>query len=135
MGERAVALVDRAVQNFVSGFPTTADSVRRAVAAGDAAEVRALTHKLRGSASTLGATRVAAAAQELEDLADLGTVTGCELLVDRLASAGVEACDALVLERFGQAAAKPAARCRSAPSLSHGPGCSSARARTAASRR
>jgi HPt (histidine-containing phosphotransfer) domain-containing protein len=105
MGERAVALVDRAVQNFVAGFPATLQSVRAAVRADEAAEVRHLTHKLRGSALTLGAMRVAAVAQELEDLADRGPVLGGELLVDRLAAVGREACDALVLHRFGRAAA------------------------------
>ncbi|HET6562067.1 MAG TPA: ATP-binding protein [Marmoricola sp.] len=105
MGERAVALVDRAVQNFVTGFPGTLESVRGAVRAADAGEVRHLTHKLRGSALTLGAMRVAAVSQELEELADLGTVDGAQLLVDRLAAAGAEACDALVARRFGQAAA------------------------------
>jgi CheY-like chemotaxis protein len=105
MGERAVALVDRAVRNFVDGFPTTLESLRTAVRAGDAAAVRHLSHKLRGSALTLGVMRVAGVAQELEDLADLGTVEGGELLVDRLGVAGVEACDVLVVRRFGQAAA------------------------------
>ena len=47
----------------------------------------------------------ARAAQELEELADGGTVEGGELLADRLATAGTESCDALVLRRFGQAAA------------------------------
>jgi PAS domain S-box-containing protein len=105
MGERAVALVDRAVQNFVSGFPATLEAVRAAVRSDAAAEVRHLAHKLRGSALTLGAVRVAAAAQELEDLADRGAVAGGALLVDRLAAAGTEACDALAAHRFGQAAA------------------------------
>ncbi len=105
MGERAVALVDRAVQNFVAGLPATLDSLRSSVRSSDVAEVRHLAHKLRGSALTLGAMRVAAVAERLEDLADDGTVDGAELLVDRLGAAGSEACDALVLHRFGQAAA------------------------------
>jgi HPt (histidine-containing phosphotransfer) domain-containing protein len=105
MGERAVALVDRAVRNFVDGFPDTVQSLRRAVGSADAATVRQLTHKLRGSALTLGVLRVAAIAQELEDLADGGTVEGGELLVDRLTAAGAEASDVLVARRFGQAAA------------------------------
>ena len=105
MGERAVALVDRAVRNFVDGFPDTVKSLRSAVGSADADEVRRLTHKLRGSALTLGVMRVAAIAQELEDLADGGTVEGGELLVDRLAVAGSEASDVLVVRRFGQAAA------------------------------
>jgi PAS domain S-box-containing protein len=105
MGERAVALVDRAVRNFVDGFPGTVRALRSAVGTADAGEVRTLTHKLRGSALTLGVMRVAAIAQELEDLADGGTVAGGELLVDRLAVAGAEASDVLVVRRFGQAAA------------------------------
>jgi PAS domain S-box-containing protein len=105
MGERAVALVDRAVRNFVEGFAGTMQALRAAVGSADAGEVRQLTHKLRGSALTLGVMRVAGIAQELEELADLGTVEGAELLVDRLAAAGAEACDVLVARRFGQAAA------------------------------
>ena len=105
MGERAVALVDRAVRNFVDSFPRTLESLRTAVRSADADEVRHLSHKLRGSALTLGVMRVAGVAQELEDLADLGTVEGGELLVDRLGIAGKEACDVLVVRRFGQAAA------------------------------
>jgi signal transduction histidine kinase/CheY-like chemotaxis protein len=105
MGERAVALVDRAVRNFVDGFPGTVKALRGAVGSADAGEVRRLTHKLRGSALTLGVMRVAAIAQELEHLADRGTVEGGELLVDRLAVAGAEASDVLVVRRFGQAAA------------------------------
>jgi HPt (histidine-containing phosphotransfer) domain-containing protein len=105
MGERAVALVDRAVRNFVDGFPTILESLRTAVRSADADAVRHLSHKLRGSALTLGVMRVAGVAQELEDLADLGSVEGGELLVDRLGVVGGEACDVLVVRRFGQAAA------------------------------
>ena len=89
MGERAVALVDRAVRNFVDGLSATLDALRTAVRTADAAEVRHLAHKLRGSALTLGVMRVAGIAQELEDLADLGSVEGGELLVDRLGTLGV----------------------------------------------
>ena len=77
--------------------------------------MRHLSHKLRGSALTLGVMRVAGVAQELEDLADLGTVEGGELLVDRLGVVGAEACDVLVVrasdrQRPAEAARPGAAR-------------------------
>jgi len=95
LGERATALVDRAISNFVSGLSTTLVELESAVERDDAVAVTATAHRLRGSALNLGADRVAEVTLALELLGDSGNLTGCrERLVD-LRRAGDDAVAAL----------------------------------------
>jgi signal transduction histidine kinase/DNA-binding response OmpR family regulator len=67
MGEGAEVLVHRAVDNFVTRVPETVTGLREAVARQDAEELRALAHRLKGSALNLGASRVAQVSLALEE--------------------------------------------------------------------
>jgi CheY-like chemotaxis protein/HPt (histidine-containing phosphotransfer) domain-containing protein len=95
MGERAVPLVDRAISNFVTGFGTTLEELGTAARAGDAATLRAVAHRLKGSAMNLGAARVAEVAQHLESLGDQDSTSGATPALDRLRQAGAGATEAL----------------------------------------
>lgn len=94
LGERAMLLVDRAVDNFVRGFPETLAELHEAVARGDREELRATAHRLRGSALNLGALRVAEVGLVVE-LWDRPTLAGVPELLDQLSEAGDEAAAAL----------------------------------------
>ena len=68
MGEGAEVLVHRAVDNFVSRVPETRGrACRAAIAREDGEELRALAHRLKGSALNLGASRVAQVSLALEE--------------------------------------------------------------------
>jgi PAS domain S-box-containing protein len=67
MGEGAEVLVHKAVDNFVTRVPETVTGLREAVARQDAEELRALAHRLKGSALNLGASRVAQVSLALEE--------------------------------------------------------------------
>ncbi len=69
-------LVDRLVEAFARTTPPLLEELRLAVSRGDDTARRALAHKLRGSAETVGAQRLAALARKLEldeeiDIAEL----------------------------------------------------------------
>jgi len=68
-----------------------ADWIRAELAAGDAAALRTLAHRLKGSAANLGARRVAEVALGLEHLGDSHCLDGAAELVDLLAAALAEA--------------------------------------------
>jgi PAS domain S-box-containing protein len=70
--------LDRAIGNFLTNSHTGLDTIREAVAAGDAAALRAAAHKLAGSALNLGVTYAGEALRSLEFLGDEGTVEGAE---------------------------------------------------------
>jgi signal transduction histidine kinase/DNA-binding NarL/FixJ family response regulator/HPt (histidine-containing phosphotransfer) domain-containing protein len=95
MGERAVPLVARAISNFVGGFDATWDELSTAARTGDASTLRAVAHRLKGSALNLGARRVAELCQELEDVGDTGTTEGVTPLLELLRAAGSSAVAAL----------------------------------------
>lgn len=94
LGERAILLVDRAVDNFVRGFPGTVLELRHALALRETDELRATAHRLRGSALNLGALRVAQIALAIELCEDAG-LAGAPRMLDRLSEAGDAAADAL----------------------------------------
>ncbi|MDX6323751.1 MAG: hypothetical protein QOK15_105 [Nocardioidaceae bacterium] len=94
LGERAMLLVDRAIDNFVRGFPETLAELRDAVARGDLDEVRTSAHRLRGSALNLGAARVAEVGLRIE-LWEESSPTGVPELLGHLEHAGDEAAAAL----------------------------------------
>ena len=89
LGESAVALVDRAIGNFVRNLPQHLEDLHDAVMSGDAVRLRDLAHRLRGSALNLGATRVAEATWVLESHGDADTphLAGPALLELREAAA------------------------------------------------
>jgi HPt (histidine-containing phosphotransfer) domain-containing protein len=94
LGERAVALVDRAIDNFAKGLPETLDELHDAAARDDLEQVRALAHRLRGSALNLGATRVAEVGLAIE-LWEESSPDDVPTLLEQLRDAGAEAEDAL----------------------------------------
>jgi hypothetical protein len=97
MGPGADELVERAVSRFVSGAPDTVAEIRAAVAAGDAARLREVAHKLKGSALNLGAGAVGALCLELELCGNAGDVSAALGLVPGLEVA-VQAASAALLD-------------------------------------
>jgi HPt (histidine-containing phosphotransfer) domain-containing protein len=95
MGEGAAVLVERAVDNFVSRVPETVSGLREAVARRDGEELRALAHRLKGSALNLGASRVAEISLALEETGRTGATDRAAPLVAELAAALDEASAAL----------------------------------------
>ncbi|GHA79056.1 response regulator [Cognatilysobacter bugurensis] len=62
-------------------------TLREASAAADAGLLRRTAHALKGACANIGAARMAELAQTLESLGRLGTVTGCDPLIDELHAA------------------------------------------------
>lgn len=96
MGEAAWPLIRRAVDNFVQGVGDQLAGLREAMEAGDADALRQRAHKLKGSASNIGLSRVADLAFRIEELGRngwqhdsevWGPLTGLEAAVDT----GIEA--------------------------------------------
>jgi len=79
------AYLDRAIGNFVANTPETLQRIREALAAGDAATLKQVSHKLAGGALNLGVTPAGRTAQQIELVADTGTTAGAAELVDQLA--------------------------------------------------
>jgi HPt (histidine-containing phosphotransfer) domain-containing protein len=79
--------LDRAIGNFVTNTPTTFVTIRDAVAAGDAATVKQVVHKLAGGALNLGVTDAGRTAQQLELVVDDGNVDGAADLLPHLEEA------------------------------------------------
>ncbi|GAB2882596.1 response regulator [Nocardioides pacificus] len=73
--------LDRAITNFVNNSYAALDTIRTAVAAGDAEAMRQAAHKLRGSAMNLGVPTVGAPALDLESLGDTGSTTGADAML------------------------------------------------------
>lgn len=69
---QARALVLRILQAFETGARDTVLALRLAAHGGDGAELRRLCHRLRGSAATIGLTRVAALCRAIELDAEQG---------------------------------------------------------------
>jgi HPt (histidine-containing phosphotransfer) domain-containing protein len=95
MGGRAVALVNRAIDNFVHRMPTTLDEIEQALAAEDWQTFRSLVHRFRGSALNLGASTVGEIALELELLEDDELSPRGAQLLGQLQAASAEAVVAL----------------------------------------
>jgi CheY-like chemotaxis protein/two-component sensor histidine kinase len=81
------AYLDRAIANFVANTPGTLETIRTAAAAGDAATLKQVSHKLAGGALNLGVEEAGRTAQQVELLADTGSTEGADVLVERLAAA------------------------------------------------
>lgn len=98
--EGDLTLAEQVVQMFLDELPGILSGIHVAAAHGDGDAVASAAHKLKGSAITVGFSRVGAAALELEELAE-GRQPGADLvtsLVARLEAACEEARE--VGERF-----------------------------------
>lgn len=77
--------LDRAIGNFVANTPETYETLAAAAAAGDAATLKQVVHKLAGGALNLGVEAAGRIAQEIELVADTGDTAGADELLPRLA--------------------------------------------------
>lgn len=88
MGPDALPLVERIIVSFLTGSQDSVAAVRQAIDAGDPSELTRVAHKLRGSASTIGADRVSGICQELEQRGhDDRTTRGSQALLAPLEDA------------------------------------------------
>jgi CheY-like chemotaxis protein len=95
MGERAVALVKRAIGNFITRLPDTLGEIAEALEDKDWETLRALVHRFRGSALNLGVVIVSEIALELELLEDDEMPGSAEGLLASLQEASAQAVVAL----------------------------------------
>ena len=79
--------LDRAIGNFVANTPTTMATIREAYESGDTDTLRQVAHKLAGGALNLGVTSAGEIAQQIELVADTGSVGGAGALVEELSAA------------------------------------------------
>jgi len=84
LGEPAV--LARLVGLYLDRLGPRRDALLEAVAAGDAAELRASAHSLKSASATFGAMRVAELATQLEALGDAGDVPAARPLADELSA-------------------------------------------------
>jgi PAS domain S-box-containing protein len=78
------AYLDRAIGNFVRNTPGTLDTIRQAIADGDAEALKQVSHKLAGGALNLGVMSAGRTAQQIELVADTGATGGAVELTDQL---------------------------------------------------
>jgi len=83
---------------FQSELPTQLEAIAAAVAAGDASQLRATAHSVKGAAANLGALELAHLCTDLEKLGRTGTVAGALDLLPRLEPAFQAVRDALEAE-------------------------------------
>jgi signal transduction histidine kinase/CheY-like chemotaxis protein len=95
MGADALPLVHQAIDNFIASVPKVLDELRAAVSSGDAAGLRGVAHRFKGSAANLGVARVAEIGLEIELLAEDGELDDAERAIAELGPAAREACGAL----------------------------------------
>jgi PAS domain S-box-containing protein len=95
MGEEALPLVQRAVDNFIAGAQSQVGALRSAIAANDGEGTRAAAHRLKGSALNLGAIRVGELAYELERAGADKRLDRAGPVLERLALAVTEVTAAL----------------------------------------
>ncbi len=70
--------IGQMVRPFLEDIPAYMDQMNAAIAANDAERLRRAAHAVKGAASNLGATALAAAAKEIEDRAETGLITTTE---------------------------------------------------------
>ena len=75
--------LDELLKTFLDNAPQRVAALEQAIASGSVPEVRLITHTIRGAAANLGASRLQAAADELERAAEAGDLSGA----DRMAAA------------------------------------------------
>jgi HPt (histidine-containing phosphotransfer) domain-containing protein len=79
--------LDRAIGNFVANTPATMATIREAYENGDTESLRQVAHKLAGGALNLGVKGAGQIAQQIEIVADGGSVDGAGELVEELSVA------------------------------------------------
>ncbi len=102
LGPAAVALVERAVDNFVAGMDGNVNDIEKAVAGGESETLSSIAHRLKGSALNLGANRLAEICLELELLGEEGAAWGGAPMIDELKSAAAATVSALLDYRSRQ---------------------------------
>lgn len=78
------SLLDILIPHFGSTISEQSASLRRALAQGDATQVRHWSHTMKGSLLTVGATRTSAVAANIEKSARAGVLEGLQPWVERL---------------------------------------------------
>ncbi len=96
-------LVVRLVELFVETTPPILAELDAALAAGDAAGVKAAAHRVKSGSANLGATEVARLAGQVEALAREGTTAGAAPMVEALRKAYVAAASELSRRHLGKA--------------------------------
>ncbi len=91
--------IDRAIGNFQTNSAASEATIADLAAAGEALELKAVAHKIAGSALNLGVTRAGEAARAIEQLADTGTTRGADELLAELHAAMAEARERLLAYR------------------------------------
>ena len=69
-------LLDELLKTLFDSVPQRMAALEQAIASGNAFEIRLIAHTLRGAAANLGASRLQAAADELERAAEAGDLSG-----------------------------------------------------------
>jgi HPt (histidine-containing phosphotransfer) domain-containing protein len=77
-------LLCRVLQVFLENLPAMWTDIKTSVVNRDAAAIQHSAHKLKGSASVIGAQEATAAARELETIAKFGMLEGVEIARDNL---------------------------------------------------
>jgi HPt (histidine-containing phosphotransfer) domain-containing protein len=102
LGPSAVALVERAIDNFVANMDDNLTEIEKAVASGDSETLNPVAHRLKGSALNLGANRLAEICLELELLGEEGAAWGGAPMIDDLKAAAAATVSALIDYRSRQ---------------------------------
>jgi signal transduction histidine kinase/CheY-like chemotaxis protein/HPt (histidine-containing phosphotransfer) domain-containing protein len=98
LGEGQPNLVRQLLGLFQSEVPRQLASMAAAVASGDAGQLRATAHSVKGAAANLGALELSRLCADLEKLGRAGTVEGAAELLPRLEPAFQAVCRALEAE-------------------------------------
>ena len=91
----AAAQFDDFIRQFAANTAAAMPILRHAIDGGDAAQLRSVAHKLKGTAATLGARQVAALAFELEQRGRSAELHDASALLTQLETARHEACTLL----------------------------------------
>jgi HPt (histidine-containing phosphotransfer) domain-containing protein len=89
---------DKLIRLFLERMPEQLDALERAVEAGDAAQIRAHSHKIKGSALAVVAQRMSETAAEMQHQAEQGNLSPLPLELRRLLQQYAVVADLLKLE-------------------------------------
>jgi HPt (histidine-containing phosphotransfer) domain-containing protein len=85
----------RVIQLYLDNAPSQIEALRTAIAANDAAQIRAMAHALKSASATLGALIVVSACQDLESMGREQRLENAVTAFTHLEQAFAEACVAL----------------------------------------
>lgn len=83
-GDEAGDVIRELIEMFLQDTPTTIEEMAKALAGGNAAELRRLAHTLKSNAGTLGAMRLSETCRILEELAQAGNLEESRQVYARL---------------------------------------------------